>query len=293
MKRIVISLSLLLAISLACGLASTPETDQAPGVATVVAETIAALPTAEGPATEPPPTFTGRTVEFQGGSLTIPPGLAAGASGVFIPPASGPDLPPWEVTPGHIELTLDGYALQGTFHTPKIYIFPAQSDALPPGAIEDINLLIDLIANPDQLLGEHNLPSIPFFNAGAVFVAKEDLIQFRNGSGVRMLTQYAQSFAKVNNHELFYHFQGLSDDRRTYLIAVLPVSAATLPADASETAAVPAGGVLFPGYANPDVDFQGYYAAVRDDLNRQPAEAFNPNLTALDALVASLLVSPP
>ena len=293
MKRNAISLSLLLVASLACELAGTPPTGQVDDVATVVAKTMAALPTVEGPAAEPSPAFTGRTVEFQGGNLTIPPGLVASVSQAVISPASGPEVPPWEVTPGHIELTLDGYALQGTFHTPKIYIFPAQSADLPPGAVDNINLLQSLLANPGQSLGEKDLPSIPFFNAGAVFVAKEKLIQFQNGAGVRMLTQYAQSFAKVNNHELFYHFQGLSNDRRTYFIAILPVSAATLPADASETAALPAGGVPFPGYADPNADFLGYYSAVTENLNALPEEAFNPSLTVLDALIASLLVSSP
>lgn len=287
MKRFAVTLCALVSISIACGLVSTPPEVQAPGVATIVSETMEAFPTEEAPA------FEGKAVAFQGGNLTIPPGLAAGVSQTLYPPASEPDVPPWEVTPGHIGLALDGYALQGTFHSPEIYIYPAQKDPSPPGLSEDVNRLKDLLADPGQPLGESNLPSVPFFNAGAVFTAQEELIQFQNGAGVRMVTQYAQSMAKVNNHELFYHFQGISNDGSAYIIAILPVSAATLPADSSDASPLPAGGVPFPGYADPNADFQAYYTAVREDLNRLPGDAFNPDLTVLDALIASLQVSAP
>ncbi|MEO8354588.1 MAG: hypothetical protein ABI621_01610 [Chloroflexota bacterium] len=38
------------------------------------------------------------------------------------------------------------------------------------------------------------------------------VINFQNGRGIRFLTQYAQYPAPINNHELFYHFQGLTND---------------------------------------------------------------------------------
>jgi hypothetical protein len=284
---------MLLAASLACGVSGTPPLQDSSGIATTVAETMAAFPTQESPAADPTFAFEGKSVTFQGGNLVIPDGLATDATQAFIPPASEPDVSPWEVTPGHIELTLDGYVLQDTFHTPKIYIFPAQSDSLSAGAANNIFLIRDILANPAQLLVENNMPPVPFFNAGAVLVAKDEPLDFQNGAGVRMLTQYAQSFAKINNKELFYHFQGLSDDQSMYIIAILPVSAATLPADSAEGSAPASGGVTFPGYADPNADFEGYYAAVKDELNRLTPEAFNPSLTSLDALVASLQVSTP
>jgi hypothetical protein len=150
-----------------------------------------------------------------------------------------------------------------------------------------------MLANPAQLFTDNNMPSIPFFNAGAVFVAQGNLIEFQNGSGVRMLTQYAQSFAKVNNQELFYHFQGLTTDRQFYLITVLPVSTPTLPANSSDSALPPAGGIPFPDYSDPNADFMGYYEAVKQDLNRLSMDAFSPSISMLDALVASIQVSAP
>ncbi len=286
-------LILIIVASLACGLMSGPIQSREPDLATTAAETMKALPTTAQPALQPTTEFTGTLIEFNDGTLTIPPGLGSGASETLLPPASEPDVPPWEVTPGHSELTLEGYPLQGTFHTPKIYVFPAQTASLPPGAQENIPLLSELLANPAQLLSENNLPSIPIFNAGAVFAAQEQNLRFQNGAGVRMVTQYAQSFAKVNNQEVFYHFQGLSNDRTFYVIVILPINAPILPSDSSEGAVLPPGGVPFPDYADPNADFESYYAAVRDELNRLPPDGFNPPLNLLDILVASLQVTTP
>ena len=293
MYRIAPFLSVLLVTSIACGLLNDSSRLESANVGTVVAETMQALPTTRSSSVETPPPQTGEAIVFSSGNLVIPTGLAATINETLVPPADEPDVPPWDITPGHVELTLAGYALGGTFHSPVIYIYPAQRSPLPPGAAENIELVQDILANPGQLLGGNNMPSIPFFNAGAVFIAQENLVEFQNGSGVRMLTQYAQSIVKVNNHELFYHFQGLTADRQNYLIAILPVSAPTLAGDSSEASAIPAGGIPFPGYADFNADIQGYYEAVTENMNHVPEQEFIPSLSALDALMASIQVSSP
>jgi hypothetical protein len=293
MKKLFTFICMVLASSLACSFFNAPVQSGEPGVSvsTVVAETMQALPTVEQPATEPAPAFSGTPVEFNNVRLIIPPGIAAGATGVQIPPAGDQDSAPWDVTPGHIELTFDGYALQDRFHKPKIYIYPASAyAALLPGAAQNILLLQDVLSNPAQLLGANNMPSIPFFNAGAIFIARDNIIQFQNGSGVRMLTQYAQSFAQVNNHEMFYHFQGLTSDGQHYIIAILPISAPILAENWEATA--PSDGVPFPGYTDPDIDFQAYYDQIIAKLNTVPGDAFNPSLEKLDTLIGTLQIKP-
>jgi hypothetical protein len=293
MYRIPAFLSVLLITSIACGLFNSPSRPEPADVETVVAETMQALPITESSSTQTSPPQTGEAIAFSKGNLVIPVGLAAAITETLTPPADGPEVAPWEITPGHVVLTLSGYALGETFHTPAIYLYPAKSSPLPPGAAENIELLQDILANPGQLLVGKNMPSIPFFNAGAVFVAQENLVDFRNGAGVRMVTQYAQSVVKVNNHELFYHFQGLTTDQQFYLIAILPVSAPTLAADSSEASAIPTGGIPFPGYADFNADFQGYYQAVTDNLNLLPEQEFTPSLSTLDALMASIQITTP
>lgn len=293
MKRLLSFIFLALASSLACSLVSAPVQSDEPGVSvsTVVVETMQALPTEEILATESAQAFSGTPVNFGNVKLTIPPGIAVGATGVQIPPAGDQDSAPWGITPGHVEMTFDGYALQDRFHQPKVYIYPAQAyAALLPGAADNILSLQNILANPGQLPTGNNLPNIPFFNAGAVFVAQQQIVQFQNGSGVRMLTQYAQSYAQVNNHEMFYHFQGLTSDGQTYIIAVLPISAPVLAENWEGDA--PPDGVPFPGHEDPSIDFQAYYDQVIAKLNSLSPDSYNPSLAKLDALIGSLQITP-
>jgi hypothetical protein len=293
MKKLFSFICIILASSLACSVFSAPVRSEGPdvNVATVVVETMQALPTAEPPATEPAPAFSGTPVEFGYVRLTIPPGIAVGATGAQIPPAGDQDSAPWDVTPGHVELVFDGYVLQDRFHQPKIYIYPAPAyAALLPGAADNILRLQNLLADPTQPLVGNKLPYIPFFNAATVFTAQEKIIQFQNGSGVRMLTQYAQDVAQVTNNDMFYHFQGLTNDGQYYVIAILPISAPIL-AENWEAAAPP-DGVPFPGYSDPNADFQAYYDQVIAKLNALPEDALNPSLTKLDALIGSLQATP-
>lgn len=293
MKKLLSFFGIVLASSLACSVFNAPVRSVEPdvSVSTVVAETMQALPTVEQPATEPAPAFSGTPVEFGNVKLTIPPGVAAGATGAQIPPAGGQDSAPWDVTPGHVELTFDGYVLQDRFHQPKIYTYPAPAyAALLPAAADNILLLQNILANPSQPLAGNKLPYIPFFNAAAVFKAQEQIVQFQNGSGVRMLTQYAQDVAQVNNHDMFYHFQGLTGDGQYYIIAILPITAPILAENWEATA--PPDGVPFPGYSDPGADFQAYYDQIIAKLNALPEDAFNPSLTKLDTLIGSLQITP-
>jgi hypothetical protein len=72
------------------------------------------------------------------------------------------------------------------------------------------------------------LPTVPFFNAAQVFASNVQPISFQNGSGIRFVTEYAQGFVSINNQDLFYHFQGFTDDGNYYMVAVLPVTSPVL-----------------------------------------------------------------
>lgn len=300
MKKILLSIALALVVILACAPFGLPPQTNQPGLETIVAATMQGLlptsaqqnpPPAETPAA-PPPAFSGTPLQFANLSLTIPPGLAVGGSGAQIPPASGENVEPWDVTPGHTELTFTGYALADRFHQPKIYVYPAQGfAAMNNGAADNILRLQTILANPPSSLTEDNIPFVPFFNAGAVFNAQAKVISFQNGLGVRMLTQYAQSIVPVNNHEMFYHFQGLTHDGQMYVIVVLPASAPFL-AENWEAPA-PAGGFPFPGYDASYTDVEAYYQQVIAKLDASSPETFTPSLTLLDALVGSLNITTP
>jgi hypothetical protein len=246
--------------------------------------------------TDPPPSANTETAATYGVlSLVVPPGVASGSSGREMPPFDSDDAAWWQKTPGHLEISLgDYYALQGKFHLPQISVYPAQAYAeMVPTAFESIRRLNNIQYGSTVPIGAEQLPAIPFFNAQPVFAANIEVISFQNGGGIRFLTQYAQYPAPANNHELFYHFQGVTRDGAYYVIAIFPVKASEL-AETSESAAdLLIGGVAYPDMSDPNADWAGYYAAVTDLLNATPGDSFTPQLGQLDALVNSIVIATP
>jgi hypothetical protein len=236
----------------------------------------------------------GTAVTYEPLSLVIPPDVASGASGSQLPRVDGEDAAYWQKTPGHLQVSLgDYYALQGKFHEPQIYVYPALDYAqLVPAAFESMHRLRNVMNKPDTSISADQLPAVPFFNAAQIFASNFQAISFQNGDGVRFLTEYAQYAAPVNNHELIYHFQGFTSDGEYYIIAILPITAPGL-ADTSDAGApLPPGGVPYPSMADPNVDMQSYYASVTDLLNSTPPEAFTPTISQLDSLIRSMRVTP-
>jgi hypothetical protein len=296
-KKALLCLCVFVITSLACGLTIdlTPNADVPTAESTPIPVLDPPTPTPEVfisvtqaiPST--PVETSVQSVEVTVDSLTVSlsPELAGGVRGMQIPPADGQDLPYWELTPGHTVFNLEGYLLQQKFHEPQLYIYPALEYAqLVPGAFESMHRLRNVLYDSGSLSADQ-LPAVPFFNAAQVFASNLQLISFQNGEGVRFLTEYAQYAAPINNHDLFYHFQGFTNDGEYYIIAIFPVTAPVL-AETSDTEAVlPAGGIAFPDLNDPNADFQGYYTAVSELLTATPPDGFTPTLSQLDALIQS------
>jgi hypothetical protein len=304
MKRLFLLLSLFIIVTLACDVSvNLNPTNEVPTAAetpvlieppTTTPEIFISL-TQAIPATavvQPSP-VSNTLLTFGRLTLEIPSSVASGASGSDIAPVTDDDSAYWEKTPGHLLVSMkDYYVLQGKFHKPQIYVYPAVDYAiLVPGAFESMHRLRNIMSNvvpttPDQL------PAVPFFNAAQVFASNLESISFQNGSGIRFLTEYAQYFAPINNHELFYHFQGFSADGEHYIVAILPVTAPVLAETSDAGAIVPAGGIAFPDVNDPNADYQGYYASITNILNATRPDAFAPPLSQLDALIQSMWVNP-
>lgn len=258
-----------------------------------VAITPSPTPTVTFNPTIAPSPFPGTSVSFGRIALVLPLGLASGASGTQFPRATGDSIFPPEVTPGHTQLTLDGYALQNKFHQPKIYVYPADEYAqLQPSAAESIKRLRGVLAKPNGTWTNEVLPTVPFFNAAQVFASNIKVIAFQNGQGVRILTEYAQYAAPVNNQDLFYHFEGLTSDEKYYVIAILPITATSLPVNAQPNAVIPTGGVPLPNINDSNADWPDYYRRVVSNLDNTKPDAFLPNLDQLDTLIKSIRILP-
>lgn len=135
---------------------------------------------------------------------------------------------------------------------------------------------------------------MPLINATRMLRVQERLLSFQNGKGTRAVVQYAQEVAPINNTDMFYTYQGVTDDGLHYVSATFPVTAPFLPA--SSRAVVDN---KFPGIRYDPNDWKGFADAVtsfnRDAaqrLERLEAGGYTPNLEALDALIRSLSVPP-
>lgn len=278
-----------LACSLGTGMPVTPTpVDE---VGTIVAATMQALTAAtrEVSSTQAPTQNSGIPVSFENVLFTIPGGVAAGATPEAVPAVSANNGAPWEVGPAHSKFTLTGYQLQGKFHDPRILVYPADEFAQAhSGAAEQIDRLQKALAGFPLL--QETLPVVSFFNAGPLITANIKIIPFGNGNGVRALTQYAQYSAPINNRELFYHFQGLTSDKKYYVIVILPITAPILPEDEKPEAVVPEGGVPIPTDIGPG---EVYYISVTEKLNSLSPDSYTPSLNTLDELIQSILVTNP
>ena len=241
-----------------------------------------------------PTSIIGTEISYGPITLVVPSAIADGASGMEVPAFTNEDAAYWQKTPGHTQINLgDYYVLQGKTHQPQIYVYPATDYAiLVSSAFESMHRLRNLISGvvpmtPDQL------PAVPFFNAAQVFASNIQTISFQNGSGVRFLTEYAQYAASANNQDLFYHFQGFSDDGEYYIIAILPTTMPLLAETSDGDAALPSGGIPYTYFAEgSNFDAQDYYARVTDLLNGTSPESFTPSLSQLDALIQSMEITP-
>jgi hypothetical protein len=287
---------------LACSLAGAPSV-QTDNVSTIVAATLQSLASATSAAAQatstaaPPSTAVpqGVQVSYYNVSFLVPKELASGASSQTVPASDEQNGGPWGVAPQHMEFKLNDYNLpSGSFSEILIDVYPAQDYAnVYEGAKISLQRLQALLASPSTPLTNENLPQVPFFNAASMFAAQAKFIQFKDGSGVRMITQYGQAVGPVTNSGTFYHFEGLTSDGKYYIVAVLPIQAAFLANGNDPSAQVPADGIPFPGYNYTDASYyENYFKAVTDKMNATPDESFAPSLGTLDSLIKSLLVSP-
>lgn len=233
-------------------------------------------PTATALAGEQPETSLS-IFDQEGVSFSYPEDLASEIQSEVVAASSGTDVP--LSNPAYLHLVLSGYPLSDTFHEPQVFVFPAVEFASmsEPAAriVQDLQaLLVERSVDVEQL------PFLPLWNAAQMMHSNLQYLDFENGTGVRYLTQYGQSFYPINNNEMFYTFQGLTADGQYYVVFVLPVSNPILP----DPETIP----LDDAFAQ---NFPTYLQETVNQLNEQPVSSFTPDLTYLDAVVKSLRIN--
>jgi hypothetical protein len=189
MKKIFLFLSIFIVVMLACDLAVTVASPTSPAPLstntvvpalddpTQIPASPTSIPATVAPATAVPATQpiskAGTEVTFGSLTLVIPSEVADGASGSEYPRIDSDDAAWWQKTPGHQQVMLgDYYVLQGKFHQPQIYVYPATEYAvLVPGAFESMHRLRNLMNTSNTSIDADQLPTVPFFNAAQVFAS--------------------------------------------------------------------------------------------------------------------------
>jgi len=187
---------------------------------------------------------------------------------------------PWEVMPEHYVIEPNGYPLTDTFLKPRIHVIPAADYAIMlEGALMTQNYLMELMESRDP--NPTSLPILPIINAGSVFTSRVKYIELEKLHGVEGLTQLAQSFSVINNHELIYTFQGMTNDDRYWIGIILPITHNSLPADQS-------GNPYGDDYETFMEQYQTYTTEISQTLINSPDNTFTPNYASIQKVVESI-----
>ena len=230
------------------------------------------------------------TISFAGVSFAADPSIVTSAQSSVVPAvAVGPGPGVGSGNPQFIRLVFNDAAIDDFFppdpRIPQIHVYPVaeygglfEVEAIA-GEIDDLRSL--LRERDPGLLGS-TLPHLPPQPAVQTFWAKFAFVDFVNGSGIRYITQFDQGPNPITNDSTFYTFQGLTDDGRYYVAAFFPIATSSLPATAAE---VDIQAILAD-------DFGAYIQETIATLFDLDAADFDPDLSRIDAMLASLLVEP-
>jgi hypothetical protein len=265
---------------------SQPQTSSGPSVETIVASTMQAMTAAQLTTVQSTlqPTMSqpgGIPVSYNNVNFTIPLELNASSSPStstdvefpYINPSGGPMAE-------HLVFQITNYLVQGDA---KIMVFKS-SDFAAYGESSQ-NTITALLG------GQDSVQPLPKALVQGSFYAQTKTVSFKNGHGVRYLTEVLTGIAPITNQELFYYYQGITNDGAYFVSAIFHVKAPFLVADGSQNSLTPADGIPFNWGA--DLDFSKYLSEVTQKMNDTSPESFTVSLIFLDHLMGSLQVNNP
>lgn len=196
-------------------------------------------------------------------------------------------------SPAYREFTFDGYS-DGDYlrHAiqPRIEVYAIEDFGPYPAFIAQLDELSRLLAEQPDLNQYVNatfdtpnaltLPFLPIIPAAQVMRALPEYIDVARIDGIRYLVYYSQAPNPVLEGEMFYTFQGITDDGQYYVSAMLPVNTGVLPTEESTP-------------VEPDdwmADYEDYLTELLGRIPPTDGAGFTPSLATLDALVQSVTV---
>ena len=290
--RIVLVITLLFSLSLACSLTGNDgpvqEQSSEDAIATSVAATLTANEGDQAVSDDPPPptmhpTVTASAPEpnftYAGVSFVFNQALADNISAGVNPAVIDENL--WWSVPEHRSFTFNNWILADSFLDARFKIYPvADFRDINPGVSDRLDGLEEVLAN--KPIDGEGAPVGDVFNAGQMYKSNVKYIQFQNGEGIRFLTQYGQALSPLGRPMMFYTFQGFTDDGLYFISAILPATHPSLP---------PADQVTM-DQAFVD-NWETYVAETEAMLNAEPDNMFMPPLALLDDMFESMTIGEP
>ncbi len=240
--------------------------------------TLTPFPTAAGPTSTPAatlqPTPTGIPAWFTGVFIDIPNGLGQLGDPAKIEDQSDPSLPADKRFPAHDLYLLNDWPIADLLEQPRIMAFPARDYAsVNVHAQNEIEALKSILAGSETVDAGVNLPFLPVKSGPPAFTTLAQTIPSRNANGIRYITWYPSQASTAQPIELIYTWQGLTNDGRGAISAVLPISAPDLP---------------IPPNSDSLSDYELWTTQIATYLYQLAPTDFSPPLGQLDQLVGSI-----
>jgi hypothetical protein len=140
-------------------------------------------------------------------------------------------------------------------------------------------------------------PFIPTWGAAILIEAHTERLAFQNGAGARAIVMRGQDGYFANNEAIIYNFHGLTADGQFYVNVEIPLDAPILlstydPLANSNPHALPLPNPLPEDFIELSDAIRLYNIEAEQQLEGLDTAVFIPDIALLDALVASLLVTP-
>jgi hypothetical protein len=232
------------------------------------------------------------TVDYLGIRFSADPSLANSIWPEVKPDTPLPEIPEgpsyWLAIPEHLCFTFANPGLSLSRRRMGFNLAPeAQILVFPLTELVEINPLVQTqIETLRNLLAERGaapsgeLPLLPLTNSAQVFHAQVKYLNFGQIQGLRFISQHSQDPHPIMlSPELFYTFQGFTNDGGYYVAAFFPLTTAALPDE-----------IEMDDWEAFHAHYDTYLSETTAVLDQLQSKEFTPGLTLLDAVVTSLRV---
>lgn len=210
-------------------------------------------------------------------SFSYPTSLANDIRAETIPEITSAPVLLMQTYPEHTRFFFDGYPISkenlgwNIWDQPQIALFRVAEYAEAAEQVAQLQTLLQ--APPDSDAYTNRMfPFVPVVGIPPYMATRANILDFENGSGISYLGQFTSQGGLPIDEEIFYTFQGITNDGAWYVSVTFPVVAANLPT-----------------LDDPAMVYQ-YNDEIIRLLNERANSEFRPDLMPMDAIVQSLFI---